>query len=113
MEDLMWPAIASRGSISMARSLLAFAVLSISGLLGAADDLKVDIHEVHSITVPSGKNAGADGFMRPRQNPKGGNGRKNRHRARPEGRPGHHRRQAGHSGGGHRILSDQRYPRVE
>ena len=59
----------------MFRSLLAFAVLSISGLPGVADDLKVDIHEVHSVTVPSGKNGGADGFIiraEPREGEKDG-----------------------------------------
>jgi hypothetical protein len=59
----------------MPRSLLAVAVLSLSGLPGVAADLKVVIYEVQSVTVPNGKNAGADGFIlraEPREGEKDG-----------------------------------------
>lgn len=59
----------------MPRSLLAFVVLSLPTSPGVAGDLKAVIHEVQSVTVPSGKNAGADGFIlraEPREGEKDG-----------------------------------------
>ncbi|QEG27503.1 hypothetical protein GobsT_37290 [Gemmata obscuriglobus] len=47
----------------MPRPLLAFVVFSLSASPGMASDLKAVIYEVQSVTVPSGKHAGADGFL--------------------------------------------------